>query len=125
MNCYHLQAFLKDGAENVFTATLSRAEAEHLEDVRWRVRNAEFKQEGADGDKEKVTFTKVHCAYEKAVAKHTGDLDKIAALKRASNLSVQALLPDGCQTIAVWALRRMVGGTKPLFRCFSKPCMRR
>ncbi|KAL3149674.1 hypothetical protein ABBQ38_013506 [Trebouxia sp. C0009 RCD-2024] len=86
MNCNQLQAFLKDGSESVFITTLSKAEAEHLEDTRWRVRNADFKQEGADGDKEKVTITKVHCAYEKEVAKHAGYLDKIAALKRSSML---------------------------------------
>ena len=32
MNCFHLQAFLKDGARNVFTATLNRAEAEYLKE---------------------------------------------------------------------------------------------
>ena len=31
MNCCRLQAFLKDAARSVFTATLSRVEAQHLE----------------------------------------------------------------------------------------------
>ena len=30
MNCFQLQAFLKDGARNIFTATLSEAEAQHF-----------------------------------------------------------------------------------------------
>ena len=59
--------------------------------MRWRVLNAEVKQEPADGDEEKVTFTKVHRAYEKALAKHNGFLGKIAALKRASTCESRTL----------------------------------
>ncbi|KAL3146515.1 hypothetical protein ABBQ32_000765 [Trebouxia sp. C0010 RCD-2024] len=86
MNCSRLQEFLQDAARTVFTATLSRAEAQHLQGVRWKVRDARFKQEEAPRCKQNMTFTKVHTAYEEALAKHNRYLSKLAALKSASIL---------------------------------------